>query len=96
MRIHLLTRRSSDLQVSRCDIGYKYNFRKVLGFIATGGSGSTEPGDPYLSCFPDIYYNVSVCPVVRHHFIGRYFNDCNAIENHNRMQHSDLSLDKYW
>ena len=23
-------------------IGYKYNFRKVLGFIATEGSGSTE------------------------------------------------------
>ena len=28
-------------------IGYKYNSRKVLGFIATEGAGSTEPGDPY-------------------------------------------------
>ena len=36
-------------------IGYKYNSRKVLGFIATEGAGSTEPGDPYLSCFPDIF-----------------------------------------
>ena len=35
-------------------IGYKYNSRKVLGFIATEGSGSTEQGDPYLSLFPDI------------------------------------------
>ena len=35
-------------------IGYKYNSRKVLLFIATEGSGSTEPGDPYLSRFPDI------------------------------------------
>ena len=35
-------------------IGYKYNSRKVLGFIATEGAGSTEPGDPYLSCFPEI------------------------------------------
>ena len=34
------------------EIGYKYNYRKVLGFIATKGDGSTEPGDPYLSCFP--------------------------------------------
>ena len=41
-------------------IGYKYNSRKVLGFIATEGDGSTEPGDPYLSSFPDIYSNFSV------------------------------------
>ena len=27
-------------------IGRKYNSRKVLGFIATEGAGSTEPGDP--------------------------------------------------
>ena len=27
-------------------IGYKYNYWKVLGFIANEGDGSTEPGDP--------------------------------------------------
>ena len=32
-------------------IGYKYNSRKVLGFISTEGAGSTEPGDPYLSLY---------------------------------------------
>ena len=53
------------------EIGYKYNSRKVLGCIATERDGSTEPGDPYLSCLPDIYYNVSVRPVVRTHFLGR-------------------------
>ena len=53
-------------------ICYKYNFRKVLGFIATEGAGSTEPGDPYLSFFHDIYSNVSVCPVVFTHLLGRY------------------------
>ena len=31
----------------RLAIGYKYNYRKVLGFIATEGARSTEPGDPY-------------------------------------------------
>ena len=77
-------------------IGYKYNSRKVLRFISTEGSGSTEPGDPYLSRFPDIYLNVSVRPVVLPHFLGRYLNACNAIENHNMMQQSDLSLEKYW
>ena len=77
-------------------IGYKYNSRKVIGFIATEGAGSTELGDPYLSCFHDIYYNVSVRPVVRPHFMGRNLNACNAIENQNRMRQSDLFLEKYW
>ena len=59
------------------DIGYKYNSRKVQVFIATEGAGSTESGDPYLSRFPDIYYNVSVLPVFCPHLLGRYFNTCN-------------------
>ena len=62
-------------------IGYKYNSRKVLGFIATEGAGSTEPVDPYLSRFPDIYSNVSVRPVVCPHLLGRYFNACNVRTN---------------
>ena len=36
-------------------IGYKYSSRKVLGFIATEGSGSNEPVGPYLSCSPEIF-----------------------------------------
>ena len=82
-------------EITLLDIGYKYNSGKVLGFIATEGSGSTEPGDPYLSRFPEIYYNVSVCPFVHPHLLCRYFNVCNAIDNHNRMRQSDLLLEKY-
>ena len=77
-------------------IGYKYNYRKVLGFIATEGAGSTLPGDPYLSCFSGIYSNVSVRPVIRPHLLGMYFNACNAIYNQNRMRKSDLVLEIYW
>ena len=77
-------------------IGYKYNCRKVLVFIATKGDGNTEPGDPYLSFFPEIYSNVSVYPVVCPHLLGRYFNACNAIEKHNRMRQYDIALEKYW
>ena len=66
-------------------IGYKYNTSKVLGFIATEGAGGKEPGDTYSSRFPDIYSIVSICPVVHPHFLGRYFNACNEIDNHNRM-----------
>ena len=76
-------------------IGYKYNSRKVLGFIATEGGGSTEPGDPYLSCFLDIYSNVSDCPSVFPHLLVRYYNACNTIDNRNSMWQSDLVLDKY-
>ena len=82
--------------VTLMEIGCKYNSRNFLGFIATGGGGSTEPGDPCLSCFPEFFSNVSVHPVVRPHLLGRYLNACNAIENHNRMRHSDLALEKYW
>ena len=32
--------------IPRMAIRYKYNYMKVLGFIDTEGSGSTEPGDP--------------------------------------------------
>ena len=79
-------------EITLLAIGYKYNYRKVIGFIASEGDGRTEPGDPYLSHFPDIYSNVSVRPIVRPHLLGRYFNDCNAIDNYNRMRQSDLAL----
>ena len=77
-------------------IGYKYNSRKVLGIIATEGTESTESGYPYLSCFPDICSNVSVCPFVCPHLTGSCFNDCNTIDNHIRMRQYDLALEKYW
>ena len=64
--------------------------------IDTDGDGRTEPGDTYLSRFADIYYNVSVQPVVLNPLLGRYLNACNGIDNHNMMRQSDLSLEKYW
>ena len=46
-------------------IGYKYNARKVLSFIVTDNSGSTNTGIPYLSKYPDQFTNVSIRPVAR-------------------------------
>ena len=77
-------------------IGYKYNSRKVLGFIATEGAGSTEPGDPYLSGCPEIYSNVSVLPTDCPHFLDRHFNACNIIDHHNIIRQSYIALDKHW
>ena len=65
-------------------IRYKYNSRKVLGFITTKGARSTEPGDPYFFP-PNIYSNFYVYPVVHNPLLGRYFNSCNSIDNHNRV-----------
>ena len=73
-------------------IGYKYNYINVSGFIATEWSGSTEPGNPYVSCFPDIYSNVSVRPVVFPRLLGRYCNACNSIGNHNIIRQYDIEL----
>ena len=41
-------------------IGYKCISQKVLGFIAVEGDGSTEPVVPYLSRYPENYYNLSI------------------------------------
>ena len=77
-------------------IGYKYISRKVLGFIATDGDGSTEPCDTYSPCFPDIYSNVSVHYIFCPRLLGRYLNACDEIDNQNRIRQSDLALEKYW
>ena len=78
------------------DTGYKYKSQKVLESISTEGYGSTNPGDTYLSHFPDTYYNISIIPVVHPCILVRYFNTCNYIEKHNKMQKYDLELEKYW
>ena len=77
-------------------MGYKYNYRRSLGFIATKGGRSTEPGDPYLSRLLDICSIVSVIPVVSPRLLGISFNACNSIYNHNRMRQSDIALEQYW
>ena len=45
-----------------------------------------------LAFIPMFLFAPFFCP----HLLGRYFNACNSIDNHNRMRQSDLSLDKYW
>ena len=77
-------------------IRFEYISQKVLGFIATEGSGSTVPDVPYLSHYPDNYSNVFIFPVLHLHLLGRYFSAYNETENHNRMQQYDIALDKYW
>ena len=44
------------------DIGYKYNFQKVLYFISTAYAGITKEHIPYLYKYPDPFYHFVVCP----------------------------------
>ena len=60
-------------------IRYKYRSQKVIGFIATEGSGSTYAGVPYLSCYPGDCSNFSILPVLSPHVIGSYFSSFNSI-----------------
>ena len=39
---------------------YKYRSKKFLVFVAPDEARSTEPGVPYLSRYPESYYNVSI------------------------------------
>jgi hypothetical protein len=42
-------------------MGYKYNKRKVIHFIATGGAANTFDGDdPYKQRWADEYGNICV------------------------------------
>ena len=82
--------------ISLMAIWYKYSSIKVLCFISNEWGGITEPGYPYLSCFPEIYSNVSVLSAVSTPLLGRYFNVCNTIYNHNRMSKYDLAIEEYW
>ena len=63
------------------DIGYNHNSHKVLGFINTEESGSTDPGYPYSYTLLDTYCNFYILPFVHPCILGSYSNCCNKIDN---------------
>ena len=77
-------------------IRYTRKSWKFLGFTATEGAGSTDPGYPYLSHWIETYSSISICSVVFPHVIGAYLNICKEIENHIKMRKYDIALEKYW
>jgi hypothetical protein len=77
-------------------IGYKYNARKILLFVATKNAGSTKPGTPYKAKFPDKFGNTKersvICPAV----ISQYFDSSDAVDSHNHARQFLLALEKHW
>ena len=64
-------------------IGYKCISPKLLGVIAAERRRIAVPCVPYLFCYPDNYYNVSIRHIFHPSAIGRYSSPCNAIKNQN-------------
>ena len=73
-------------------IGYTYNSRKVLSFVATAGAGSNTLGIPYLSKYSDQFYNVSILPVSRPLLMSKFFGSVNEVDSHKNSCQYDLTL----
>ena len=82
--------------VKLISIGYKYNKKTVLTFLATQGAGTTIEGDPYEARFPDQYGNLCVRHVSRPQIISDYFKYSNVVDLHNQARQSHLGLEKKW
>jgi hypothetical protein len=84
--------RGTDLFV----IGYKYNSKWVLNFVATADAGSTNYGVPYDMKCCDPYKNVCVRKVDRPAIVSQFVDDSNCIDSHNHVRQFELALEKWW
>ena len=67
-------------------IGYKYNARKVLYFIVTDNTGSTQTGLPYLFKYPDQFSNFFIRPVARTLVMYKFFGSINEVNSHSKSR----------
>ena len=77
-------------------IGYKYNSKKVLHFVAPEGAGSCEPGFEYQTKFTDAAGNVCTRGVIRPAVISRYYGLSPKCDNHNQGRQHELRLEEIW
>jgi hypothetical protein len=77
-------------------IGYKYNGKKILLFVATKNAGSTKPGTPYKAKFPDKFGNTKERSVIRPAILSQYFDISDAVDSHNHARQFLLALEKRW
>ena len=93
---HLVLETTTKEEIELLAIGYKYNMRKVMFFIATKGSGHTEPGVPYQAKWKDSNKNTRIRKVARPQIVSKYFLKSNSIDLHNQSRQCDLRLEKCW
>ena len=93
---HLIMEGTSPSNNELLAIGYKYNSKKVLSFVATKDAGSTLPGDPYRARFVGDDKNVRARRVERPQVISDYFKYSNVVDKHNHARQYELKLEKHW
>ena len=77
-------------------IGYKYNSKKTLFFLAPEGAGGTIDGEPYVTKWPDEHGNVMTRNVLRLVLASRYFLTFMKVDKHNQLRQHELSLESKW
>ncbi len=77
-------------------VGYKYNSKKTLFFLAPEGAGGTVDGEPYVTKWPDEHGNVMTRNVLRNLLVSRYFILFNKVDKHNQLRQHELGLEKKW
>ena len=73
--------------ISLMALGYKYNSKGTLYFIAPEGAATTAEGEPYQTKWPDEFRNVLTRDVFRTAFAARYFLWFMKVDKHNQMRH---------
>ena len=59
------------------------------------GAGSTTLCIPYLSDYPDQFYNVSIHPVSLPLLMSKLFDAVNEVDSHNKLRQSDIAMKKF-
>eukprot|EP00873_Tetraselmis_striata_P006958 jgi/Tetstr1/427222/TSEL_017410.t1 len=77
-------------------IGYKYNRRRVLFFLATEGAGGVHDGEPYVQCWADDLNNITTRHIPRPDVVSQYFTRSPCVDNHNQSRQHDLMLEELW
>ena len=74
-------------------IGYKYNNRKVISFIATKGNGHIEAGISYKAKWEKNNGAKMVRRVARLQMVSTYFKNLNIIDKGNQSRQYSLRLE---
>jgi hypothetical protein len=77
-------------------IGYKYNKRRVLFFVAIVGAGSVHDGVPYKQRWADEHLNVATRDIPRPDLVSQYSSRSPKVDNHNQSKHHELMLEELW
>eukprot|EP00873_Tetraselmis_striata_P016042 jgi/Tetstr1/436306/TSEL_025145.t1 len=85
------------MRVGLVAIGYTYNMRRVLFFLATEGAGGVHDGEPYVQRWADDLNNITTMPILpRPCVVSPYFARSPRVDNHNQSRHHDLVLEELW